>query len=122
MPVDGTVVAIIDDDEAVREGLERLLAARGYETEVYASAEEFIAAAKASKAACLVLDIQLGDISGVELARHLSSIGLTFPIIFMTGSQSEEIRKQALEFGCIAFLIKPFRCEPLFDAVRKALV
>jgi len=121
MPVDGKVVAIIDDDEGLREGLERLFAAHGYGTELYASGEEFIAAAKTSEAACLVLDIQLGDISGVELGRHLLSIGLTFPIIFMTGSQCEAIRKQAMEFGCVAFLNKPFRLERLFEAIRKAL-
>ena len=120
MPAVGQVIAIIDDDGGVREAVQHMLAARGFGTELYASAEEFITAAAISEAVCLVLDIQLGDISGVELARHLCATGFKFPIIFMTGSQSEALRRQAMAVGCVAFLNKPFREAELFHAIMKA--
>ena len=81
------VIAIIDDDATIRNATAALVDALGYCTEVYSSGEEFIDAAMKSEAGCLVVDIQLGDITGVELVRHLSAMGLTFPVIFMTGSQ-----------------------------------
>ena len=92
-----------------------------YRTELYASAEEFVRAAITTEAACLVVDIQLGDISGVELGRHLSATGFEFPIVFMTGSQEETHRRQAMDFGCIAYLLKPFPAEQLIDAIAKAV-
>jgi FixJ family two-component response regulator len=121
MPLDGKVVAIVDDDPGVRDALGWVLSSWGCRTESYASAEEFIKAASTSEAGCLVLDIQLGDITGVELARHLFAMGLRFPIIFMTGSHCDGIRRTALEFGCVAFLSKPFEHERLLEAVAKAL-
>jgi FixJ family two-component response regulator len=114
------VVAIIDDDPAMRQSLERMLSAFGYRTEIYGSAEEFVRAAITTEAACLVVDIQLGDISGVELGRHLSATGFEFPIIFMTGSVEEVHRRQAMDHGCVAYLQKPFPAKELVDAISKA--
>jgi FixJ family two-component response regulator len=88
---------------------------------LFASAEEFLGAAATSEAACLVVDIQLGGISGVELGRQLSASGFTFPIIFMTGSRDELHRRQAMELGCAAFLLKPFSADRLIEAVAKAI-
>jgi FixJ family two-component response regulator len=93
----------------------------GYRTETYASGEEFITTAWSSEADCLVVDIQIGDITGVELGRHLEEIDLIFPIIFMTGSQSEAYRKQAVEFGCAACLTKPFPYDQLVEAITRAI-
>jgi FixJ family two-component response regulator len=70
------VVGIVDDDQGMRDSLEQLISVFGYRTEVYSSAEEFVCAAPTTEASCIVIDIQLGDASGVELARHLSATGL----------------------------------------------
>jgi FixJ family two-component response regulator len=115
------IIAVIDDDPSIRDALENMLSAFGYCTELYSSAEEFIHAAITTEALCLVVDIQLGDISGVELARHLSAIGLTFPIIFITGSRDETTRRQALDSGGVAYLHKPFSAEQLITAITSAL-
>ena len=114
------VVAIIDDDPEMRQALESMLCAFGYRTEIYASAEEFVRAAITTEAACLVVDIQLGDISGVELGRHLSAACFEFPIVFMTGSQEETHWRQAMDHGCIAYLLKPFPPKQLVEALSKA--
>jgi FixJ family two-component response regulator len=116
-----TNACIVDDDPGMRQSLEITLCAFGYSTETYASAEEFIRAATTTEAACLVVDIQLGDISGIELGRHLSADGFEFPIIFITGSWDEAHRRQGLEFGCVAYLIKPFPAELLTDAIKTAI-
>lgn len=115
------VVAIIDDDPLMLEAMEQLLESIGYLTERYASAEEFLDAALNSEAACLIVDMQLGGISGLELGYQLSAMGLTFPIIFVTGSQDGVVRKSALEFGCIAYLPKPFRTDVLAKAITDAI-
>ena len=116
-----SVIAIIDDDPFFGEMLETLTVALGYQTELYESAEEFIQGAAFSKAACLLVDIQLGDISGVELARHLAASGIRHPVIFMTGSQDTALRDQAMDFGCVAYLQKPFAASLLSAALVKAL-
>jgi FixJ family two-component response regulator len=103
----------------MRQGLESMLCAFGYRTELYASADEFFRAAITTEATCLVVDIQLGDISGVDLGRQLSATGFEFPIIFMTGSVEETQRRQAMDYGCIAYLQKPFPAKQLIDAISK---
>jgi len=115
------VIAIVDDDAGIRRALAALLASWGYGVELYESAEEFIRAAISSAAACLLVDIHLGDVSGVELGRHLSSSGLIFPIIFMTGSQDQIVRRQALDFGCVAYLSKPLQTKQLQEAIGAAI-
>ena len=115
------VIGIIDDDAGVRVGLESLLAALGYRTELYTSAEEFVHAAITTEASCLLVDIQLGDVSGIELGRQLSATGFDFPIIFMTASQEESHRRQAMDFGCVEYLNKPFHADQLDMAITKAI-
>ncbi|MET0445520.1 MAG: response regulator [Pseudorhodoplanes sp.] len=115
------VIAIIDDDPFFGETLETLTAALGYRTELYESAEEFIEAANFSKAECLLVDIQLGDISGIELAHHLAASGIRRPIIFMTGSRDTSLQDRAMELGCIAYLHKPFAASLLNAAIAKAV-
>ncbi len=115
------VIAIVDDDPGMCGALENLLSTCGYRIEVYASAEEFIRAAITTEATCLVVDIQLGDITGIELGRQLSATGFTFPIIFMTGSQEEAYHRQAMDFGCVAYLHKPFPGDRLIEAIAKAI-
>ena len=84
-------------------------------------AETFLACAATFRASCLLVDIELGDLSGVELARQLAADGFKFPIIFMTGHDDATIESQAVAAGAIAFLRKPFPAETLIDAIKKAV-
>src|SRR5262245_44783018 len=115
------VIAIVDDDPAMRGALENLLRAHGYGTEVYASGTEFIDAAATTQASCLVVDIELGDMTGVEMNRRVSDAGFAFPVVFITGSVHERHRRQAMEHGCAAYLLKPFSSDRLIDAIEKGI-
>ena len=120
MPDSHKIIAVVDDDPEMRASMASLLSAYGYCPETFDSAETFLTCASTSKATCLVVDIQLGDISGVELAHQLLADGFTYPIIFMTGLDDEVIRRQAIAAGGVAFLRKPFPAKMLFDAIKKA--
>ena len=115
------VIAVVDDDLLMREALDLLLSSLGYRTELYASATEFVAAAQTTKASCLLLDVQLGAMTGIELARHLISTGFSFPTIFMTGSSDESYRRDGVALGCVDYLHKPFPVCRLAGAIDKAL-
>jgi FixJ family two-component response regulator len=97
--------------------MSRLLSAFGYDTELYASAKEFLDAAMTTEAICLIVDIQLGASCGVEFAQHLASSGFTMPIIFMTADDNESVKRRAMEIGCAAFLPKPFSADVLIEAL-----
>jgi FixJ family two-component response regulator len=101
--------------------MRNLLSALGYIGKTYDSAKTFLNCASTCQASCLVLDVQLGDISGIELAHRLAADGFRFPIIFMTGLDDATIREQAIAAGGIAFLRKPFSAETLADAITKAV-
>lgn len=116
-----TIVGIVDDDPEIRAAMVILLSGFGYGAETFDSAETFLVCASTSKATCLLVDIQLGDISGIELAHQLATDGLKFPIIFMTGLNDEVIRSQAADAGGIAFLHKPFPAQMLIDAIERAV-
>jgi FixJ family two-component response regulator len=115
------VVAIVDDDPGMRKAMAILLSAFGYRTEQFSSGKAFLDAATKSEATCLVVDIQLGDISGLEMGRQLVAAGCKFPIIFMTACGDETIHSQAMEFGCVAYLLKPFSAKLLVEAIVKAI-
>src|SRR5260370_26564495 len=100
--------------------LERLLRAKGFDVEVFASAEAFLAGATTSEAACLVLDIHLDGISGIELRRRLTTSGSRLPVIFITALDDEATHKEAMEAGCVAYLRKPFPAHLLIGAIDKA--
>ena len=121
LAVTRNAIAVVDDDPEVRGGLELMLSSYGYRTLTFASAKEFLEAAAIAQPACLVIDIQLGESSGIELGLRLSAMGFKFPTIFMTGSQEELHRRRAMEFGCVAFLNKPFLPDELIEAVGKAI-
>ena len=86
MSAEDDVIAVVDDNDVIREALDRLLVAAGYRTELYASAEEFLRAATATRAACLMVDVELGGTSGPQLLRNLAARGLRFPAILMSAS------------------------------------
>lgn len=120
MSVRGISVALVDDDELLRELLSDLLELAGLEVEQYGSGTSFLAAAEKSKAECLVVDVQLGDITGIEMTKQLAGSGFSFPVIFITGSADATFERQAEDVGCVAFLRKPFRREQLIEAIMAA--
>lgn len=122
MPDLQKTVAVVDDDPEMRASLATLLDAVGYRAETYDSAETFLTCASTCRASCLVIDINLGDITGVELVHQLLADGLKWPIIFMSGHDDMAIKNQASAFDPIAFLLKPFRANDLIDAIKKAVL
>jgi FixJ family two-component response regulator len=116
-----TTVAIIDDDPGMRSSTASLLSAFGYGIETFGSGEEFLNAAATSAAICLVVDIKLGNISGLDLVRQLAAADFNLPVIFMTGCADETIRSQAMQLGCcVAYLKKPFPGNLLIEAIIRA--
>jgi FixJ family two-component response regulator len=114
------VIAVVDDDPGMRDALELLLSSLGYQTELFASAEEFFSASMTSNPKCLLIDIQLGGMSGLEFARKLLLMDCAVPTVFMTGSHDEIVQRQALELGCVAFLHKPFPNDQLIESIARA--
>jgi FixJ family two-component response regulator len=112
------LVSIVDDNPSVLKSVDWLLRAAGYNTELFSSGEDFLDHAASSTARCLVTDIDLGTMSGIELARQLATRGLGLPVVFMSGCSSHE--QAALEAGCVAFLCKPFPANLLIESVEKA--
>lgn len=114
-------VAVVDNDAAILRALERLLRAYGYSAELYSSAEEFLDRESANDIGCLILDINLGGISGIELQRKLLSLGHVLPVIFITSDSAEYKLKQVMKIGCIAYLKKPFTSHALIQALTRAV-
>lgn len=119
MALETTIVAVVEDDANMLKGIERLLGAHGFRTETYVSAEAFLEHASESRAACLVVDIHLGGMSGIELRRRLTASGSELGVIFMTAVDSEDTQKEAMATGCLAYLRKPFPASLLIDAIAR---
>jgi FixJ family two-component response regulator len=115
------VVAVVDDDPSMLNAAESLLDAQGFATMVFASAEEFLDSGAATQVDCLLLDIHLGGVSGIELRRRLKDSRPMLPVIFMTALDDEAKHEQALKAGCVALLRKPFQAGQLIDAIKKAV-
>jgi FixJ family two-component response regulator len=115
------MISIIDDDESVREALWGLVRSVGYAVSTFASAEEFVNSDHLGKADCLILDVAMPGMGGIELQRRLVAGHSPVPVIFITAHEDEEIRAQALRNGAEAFLIKPFSEDALLDAIQGAL-
>jgi FixJ family two-component response regulator len=116
------LISIVDDDESVRKALKRLFKSVGLEVNEFASAEDFLNFATPSEAACLVLDLRLPGMSGLELQAKLLAANCHIPIVFTSAHGDQQARKQALAAGAIDFLQKPFSENALFDAINSALV
>ena len=119
----GCLISIVDDDLLVREGLISLLRSAGFATQAFASAEEFLSLAHRDDIACLILDVGLPGISGLELQSQLTATVSNHrtPVVFMTARDDEATRQQALKGGAVDFLRKPVRREALLNAVHLAL-
>jgi FixJ family two-component response regulator len=115
------IVYVVDDDAAVREAIKNLLESVGMKVQTFVSGAEFMARAPAEAPSCLILDVRLPGMSGLEFQRELTAAGVEIPIIFITGHGDIPITVQAMKAGAVDFLTKPFREQELLDAIHKAL-
>jgi FixJ family two-component response regulator len=115
------LVTIVDDDDLVRSALQGLLKSAGFSAQAFASAEEFLKSGQPGQTACLITDMRMPGISGLELQARLNAENYQIPTIFITAHGDEAIRMQALRAGAVEFLAKPFDDEVLLDSVRAAL-
>ena len=114
-------ISIVDDDESVRQGLRRLLTSLGFAVSTFASAEEYLSSDLPERADCLILDILMSGMSGIELQRQLVADRSEVPVIFITAHEEETERVQALKGDARTVLIKPFSEEALLNAISKAV-
>jgi len=119
LPV-GKTVYVVDDDPAILKAVKRLLKAHALDAEVFESAEDFNERADPRGALCLVLDIHMKGMSGIELSRQLAHEGISPPVIFISADDSEAARRATRQAGCVAHLAKPFRMKSLIEAIGKA--
>jgi two-component system, LuxR family, response regulator FixJ len=122
MKNDGAVVMVVDDDAGVRNAMRALLKSVGLNSALYASAQEFLAAYQPSQLGCLVLDIRMPGMSGLELQQQLNLRGAVIPVIFMTGHGDIPMAVEAMQHGAFDFLQKPFRDQDLLDRIQRAIV
>ncbi len=115
------IVFVVDDDLAVRRSTERLIRSIGLEVQTFTSAREFLRNSRPERPACLVLDVRMPGLSGMDLQRDLSKSGIHIPIIFITGHGDIPMSVRAMRAGAVEFLTKPFRSRGLLDAVRAAI-
>jgi FixJ family two-component response regulator len=120
MPDVTSIVFVVDDDVSVRESLELLLKTTGWRHETFASAQEFLSRSRPTGPCCLVLDVRLPGLSGLELQKRLAE-RTEMPIIFITGHGDVPMTVQAMKAGAIEFLTKPFKDDDLLDAIRSAI-
>jgi len=118
---EGPLVAVVDDDDAVREALSDVLRAFGFAVEDFSSAEAFLAFEGMERTDCLVLDIAMPGMTGLELQRELKRRGRRIPIVFITAHADQTLRPRVLAAGAAEILFKPFTETALLDAVRAAL-
>jgi FixJ family two-component response regulator len=114
------LVSIVDDDESVRESLPDLLKMLGYDVQAFSSAEEFLASGYVDQTRCLILDVAMPGMSGLDLQRELKLRRQEIPLVFITAQTDEAIRSRVLEQGAVEYLLKPFSDIALLDAVNRA--
>jgi FixJ family two-component response regulator len=116
----GKTVYVVDDDPAMLKAVSRLLKQHALDAETFESAEDFSRRADPRAALCLVLDIQLKGMSGIELSQRLADDGISAPVIFISADDSEATRRATKRAGCVAHLSKPFRATSLIEAIGRA--
>ena len=117
----GAVVFVVDDDPSIRDSLRQLITSVGFKAEVFASARAFLDARRPDAPGCLVLDVRLPGLSGLDLQRELVETDTELPIIFITGHADVPMSVRAMKAGAVEFLTKPFRPQELLDAVRSGI-
>src|ERR1043165_4733867 len=115
------IVFVIDDDESLREALRSLIRSVGLRAETFASAHEFLRSTRPDVPACLILDVRMPGLSGLDLQRELTEAGIHIPIIFITGHGDIPMSVRAMKAGAVEFLTKPFRDQDLLDAIQQGL-
>jgi FixJ family two-component response regulator len=115
------MISIVDDDKSVREAAKMLIRSLGYATATFASAEEFLESGRLCDTACLITDVQMPGMSGVDLQSHLTARGHRTPVIFVTAYPEESVRARALDAGAFGFLGKPFSEDSLIACLDRAL-
>jgi two-component system, LuxR family, response regulator FixJ len=120
-PRTGPTVFVVDDDDGMRAALSTLLSTVGYTTAVFSSAQDFLQRYKPDEPGCLVLDIRMPEMSGLELQQHLNRTGSMLPVIFITGHGDVPMAVQAMKEGAFEFIQKPFRDQDLLDRINHAL-
>jgi FixJ family two-component response regulator len=118
---DMRLVSIVDDDESLRRSVGNLLTSVGFRVETFASAEAFLQSAHRGNSGCVVLDLRMPGMSGLDLLMHMAATGPRIPVIVLTAHSDDESRRRAVQAGAVAFLGKPFHGEALLGAVRRAL-
>lgn len=113
-------IAIVDDDAPVLKALKRLLRGRGFDPATYGSAREFLTALPEKRPDCLILDLQMPEMSGLELLRYLRRHGINVPTIMITAHTGEDVAERCIAAGAMAFLPKPLQNAQLFEAINKA--
>ena len=114
-------ISVVDDDESVRRTTTRLIESFGFRAAAFESAETFLRSRLRDDTSCLILDVQMPGMNGLQLQSHLAAEGSGIPVIFITSYDERESRRRAMEAGAIAFLGKPFSDEQLLEAIRSAL-
>ena len=116
-----SIISVVDDDQSVRESLHGLLRSLGYKVQAFASAEDFLDSDFLHETDCLILDVRMPGMSGIELQRQLTTRAISIPIIFITAHGDEETKTQALGGGAVDFLVKPFSEDSVLGALTAAL-
>jgi FixJ family two-component response regulator len=115
------IIAIVDDDGSVRKALQRLVQSAGWKAQIFASAEEFLQSAARPPPSCLILDVRLPGLSGLDLKKQLDAAGRILPVIFITAYVDDQVRELTRQAGAIACLAKPFEEQALLDALALAV-
>lgn len=115
------LISVVDDDDSVRESLEGFIRSLGFTADVFASAEEFLNSDHLRQTDCLILDVRMPGMNGLELQRQLLDSQSGIPVVFITSHEDEVARRQALKDGAVDYLLKPFSEEALLEAIHTAL-
>lgn len=117
---DRNLVFVVDDDASMLKSVARLLQQFGYDSLLFSSAEAFASHDNFDRTVCVLLDINLGEVSGIELRHRLKAVNISVPVIYMTGNDSPAVRMAAHQSGCLAYLTKPFSAVSLKDVLQTA--
>ena len=115
------VISVVDDDVSVRNSLRRLLRSMGFEVRTFPSALEFLHQGPLHDHGCVIVDVRMPEMNGLDLQKRLANAGVSLPVIFITAYEDQDVRAQAMEGGALAFLQKPFSDTSLMDAIGLAL-
>jgi FixJ family two-component response regulator len=119
--IERSLISVVDDDESVRESLPDLIREFGFAAHAFSSAEDFLASYSVERTRCLILDIAMPGMTGLDLQQELRLRGQQIPIIFITAQKDDAVRTSALDRGAVAFLLKPFSDTALLDALNSAV-